>query len=130
LSRYFICAPTMMIRKKVLDELNGYDEDLAYEDFDFWIRSSRKYKYCFSDQLLVKKRIVEGSLSTRQYIRNSKILESTFKVCLKAEKLNRNLAEDRALTRRVVYECRQALLSGNFGMALKFAWLLDRLPGY
>lgn len=128
LSRYFICAPTMMIRRKVLDELKGYDEGLAYEDFDFWIRSSRKYKYCFSDKPLVKKRIVEGSLSTRQYIRNSKILKSTFNVCLKAERLNRNLSEDRALARRVAYECRQALISGNFGVAMKFAWLLDRLP--
>jgi glycosyltransferase involved in cell wall biosynthesis len=128
LSRYFICAPTMMIRRKVLDELNGYDESLAYEDFDFWIRSSRKYKYCFSDKSLVKKRIVEGSLSTRQYIRNSKILKSTFNVCLKAERLNRNQAEDRALARRVAYECRQALISGNLRVAMKFAWFLDRLP--
>ncbi len=130
LNRYFICTPTMMMRRKVLEELNGYDENLAYEDFDFWIRSSRKYKYCFSDKALAKKRIVEGSLSTLQYIRNSKILKSTFNVCLKAEKLNRNPAEHRALTRRVAYECRQALLSGNFGVALKFAWLLDRLPGH
>jgi hypothetical protein len=119
----------MMIRREVLEELNGYDETLAYEDFDFWVRSSRKYKYCFSDQPLVKKRMVKGSLSSRQYNRNSQILKSTLRVCLKAEKLNRNQAEDRALARRAAYECREALLSGNFRTALKFAWLLDRLPG-
>lgn len=129
LSRYFICTPTMMIRREVLEDLNGYDETLAYEDFDFWVRSSRKYKYCFSEKSLVKKRIVKGSLSSRQYIRNSLILKTTYKVCLKAEKLNRDRAEDRALARRAAYECRRALLSGNFRTALKFAWLLDRLPG-
>jgi glycosyltransferase involved in cell wall biosynthesis len=128
LRMYLICAPTMMIRRKVLTELNGYDESLAYEDFDFWIRSSRKYKYCFSEEPLVKKRIVENSLSSRQYIRNSRMLQSTFKVCLKAEKLNRDQVEDRALAGRVAYECRQALLSGNFRLALKFGCLLDRLP--
>jgi glycosyltransferase involved in cell wall biosynthesis len=128
LKRYFICAPTMMIRRKVLDDLRGYDENLAYEDFDFWVRSSRKYKYCFSDKILVKKRILEGSLSTRQYIRNSKILESTYQVCLKAEQLNQNKEEDRALAIRVAYECRQSLLSGNFHLAMKFAYLLDKLP--
>lgn len=127
LSRYFICAPTMMIRRKVLEKMNGYDEKLAYEDFDFWIRSSREYKYCFSNKILVKKRILAGSLSTRQYTRNSKILESTYQVCLKAEKLNRNQMEDRALARRSAYECRQALLSGNFRIAMKFAWLQARL---
>lgn len=129
LSRYFICTPTMMIKREVLEELNGYDETLAYEDFDFWVRSSRKYKYCFSDKPLVKKRLVKGSLSSLQYISNSQILKSTFKVCLKAEKLNRNRAEDLALAKRAAYECRQALLSGNFGMAVKFAWLVDRLQG-
>ena len=37
LRRYFICAPTMMIKREVLDRLGGYDENLAKEDFDFWV---------------------------------------------------------------------------------------------
>jgi len=128
LSRYFICTPTMMIRRKVLEELNGYDENLAYEDFDFWVRSSRKYKYCYTDQVLVKKRILKNSLSGRQYIKGSKLLESTYKVCLKAEKLNLYKRDHRALIIRAAYECRQSILSRNFGLATKFALLIDRTP--
>lgn len=30
LARYFICPPTMMVKKEVLDKLIGYDESLAY----------------------------------------------------------------------------------------------------
>jgi len=126
LSRYFICTPTMMIRRKVLEDLNGYDENLSYEDFDFWIRSSRIYKYCYTDQRLMKKRVLKDSLSKKQYIKNSEILESTYKVCLKAENLNQNKREKYALVRRSRYEFRQALISGNFYLAKKFASLIQR----
>jgi glycosyltransferase involved in cell wall biosynthesis len=128
LARYFICAPTMMVRRIVLEELGGYDETLAYEDFDFWVRSSRKYAYCFTDEALVKKRILSDSLSSRQYVRNSSILASTFTVCLKAEKLNRNRAEHVALAKRAAFEGRKAFLSGNLTMAMNFLLLIDRLP--
>jgi glycosyltransferase involved in cell wall biosynthesis len=128
LARYFICAPTMLIRRTVLEELDGYDESLAYEDFDFWVRSSRKYAYCFTEEPLVKKRILQDSLSSRQYIRNSSILASTFRVCLKAEKLNRNRAEHVALAKRAAFEGRKAFLSGNLSMAMKFLLLIDRVP--
>ena len=40
LDRYFICTPTMMMRRSMLDALGGYDERLSFEDFDLWVRSS------------------------------------------------------------------------------------------
>src|SRR5690606_13761265 len=46
IERFFICSPTMMFRREVIERLGGYDESLAYEDFDFWIRSSRDFYYC------------------------------------------------------------------------------------
>lgn len=126
LGRYFISAPSMMIRREVFDRLGGYDESLAYEDFDFWIRSARDYKYCYTDAILVKKRILQGSLSARQYKRDSDILRSTLKVCLKAERLNRNERERHALMKRARYEFRKALFSGNRQVASGFAGLLAR----
>ncbi len=36
LSTYFVAGPTMTVKKEVLDTMHGYDEQLAYEDFDFW----------------------------------------------------------------------------------------------
>ncbi|MEQ8423656.1 MAG: glycosyltransferase, partial [Cyclobacteriaceae bacterium] len=47
IDRYFISAPTMLIRREVLEKLQGYDESLAYEDFDFWVRSSRDFEYLY-----------------------------------------------------------------------------------
>lgn len=126
LAKYFICTPTMMTRKSIYDQLGGYDEDLFYEDFDFWIRSGRITKYCYTDKVLVKKRILKDSLSTRQYISNSQMLQSTYKVCLKAEKLNETDEDRRALVQRVKYEYRKALFSGNRQIAFDLSSILIR----
>jgi glycosyltransferase involved in cell wall biosynthesis len=119
LERYFICTPSMMMRRSVLDELRGYDEGLVYEDFDFWVRSARYWQYCFTDKLLVKKRIVPDSWSTRQYKKGSRHLESTLRVCLKARRMNRSPREDEALAKRLSYEIRQAVRTGHCKVARK-----------
>jgi glycosyltransferase involved in cell wall biosynthesis len=38
-----ICSVSALIKKSVFDFLGGYDETLAYEDLDSWIRASRVY---------------------------------------------------------------------------------------
>jgi glycosyltransferase involved in cell wall biosynthesis len=126
LSEYFICAPTMMTRRNVLEALDGYDETLTYEDFDFWIRSSKKFKYCYTDKILVKKRGVKDSLSGKQYTKNSSFLKSTLEVCKKAEILNENEEDRKALLRRIRYEFRQAMISGNKETAVEFLEMMQR----
>ena len=128
LSRYFICAPTMMIRKSVLDELGGYNEELSFEDFDFWIRSSRKYLYAFSDDILVKKRNLPNSLSKQQYRRNSKHFESTYTVCKTAVSLNRNAVEHKGLRRRILYEAK--MCAKNFKLIILIKYLSLMLRSY
>lgn len=112
--RYFICPPTMMMKREVLDALGGYDEQLKYEDFDFWIRSSRQFDYLFHKAPLVKKRIVPQSHSSRQFALRSNYMASTFRVCEKIFALNRTPEEDRLLLCRVHYEIRQCIKTLNF----------------
>jgi len=71
LSRYFICPPTIMGKREVYKELGGYDETLTFEDFDFLVRSSQKFKYCYSSAVLVKRRLVKGSQSDNQYTKGN-----------------------------------------------------------
>lgn len=123
LASYFISAPTMMIRREVLEELGGYDASLSYEDFDFWVRSSRNWRYHFSDKVMVKKRAVKGSLSSRQFRYGSVHDRSTYRVCTKALTLNRDLREHEALKKRLRYERKHALANGN----LRLAWDYHRL---
>ncbi len=125
IERYFICSPTMMFRKSVLDSLNGYDESLAFEDFDFWIRASRNFKFIYSPEVLVKKRIVSTSMSVRQFERSDPQRWSTLEVCKKIKQLNRNKEESKALKRRVFYELGVSLRSYDFKLGYSF-WKLLR----
>ncbi len=127
LSQYFIASPTMMIRKSVLDELDGYDENLSYEDFDFWVRSSSNYKYAFLNEKLTKIRRKHKSLSSGWYQPGDTQLYSTYLVCKKAQAINRTKEDTLALTKRARYELRQSFLSQNFNESKLFFQLLKDL---
>ncbi|MBL0740310.1 glycosyltransferase family 2 protein [Chryseolinea lacunae] len=127
LSTYFVSSPSMLVRKNVLDELGGYDETLAYEDFDFWVRSARRYKYAFINEALTKVRRKHQSLSSGWYVPGDPQLHSTYLVCRKAQKLNRDEGDNEALLKRVRYELRQSVFSQNYEEAERFYLLLKEL---
>jgi glycosyltransferase involved in cell wall biosynthesis len=129
LARYFIAAPTMMTRTQVIQDLKGYDENLSYEDFDFWVRSSIRYQYAFLNEKLTKIRKSKGSMSTGQYQAGDQQLHSTYLVCKKAQVLNRNDEEKKVLATRARYELRHSVLTSNPVEATLFFILLDDL-GY
>lgn len=126
ISRYFINSPSLMSRKSVFEELHGYDESLAYEDFDFLIRASRKFKFCYTPKVLVKKRILASSMSAGQFRKGSLQLLSTFRVCEKISRLNQNNKEGWALRHRILYEIRKALQLGEFELILRYLKLLTK----
>lgn len=128
IGRYFICPPTVMCTREVLNELNGYDESLTYEDFDFWIRSSRKFKYVYSPIVLVKKRITANAMANEQFNVFSKHSQSTFIVCEKILKLNKTQEENKALTGRIFYEIKLNLRLLNLKTVVNyfFLWLRNR----
>ncbi len=128
LAKSFISAPSMMIRKKVLDELNGYDEMLSYEDYDFWVRSARKYNYFFINDLLVKKRILKNSHGQAFYLKkNNQHLISTLKVHQKAMIQNQTIQENLALAISVRYHLRLSFFTENFELVPQFAHVLAKL---
>jgi len=127
LQRYYICTPSMLIRRDVLTRLGGYDEELYYEDFDFWVRSSRFYQYHFTDRILVKKRVLDKSMSKGQYLPGSKMLSSTLKVCRKAYSLCQTANDFKALAVRLRYEIRQSIIVGNYQVASGLNQLLQQV---
>ncbi len=129
LSTYFIPGPTMIVRREVFDTLGGYDEELSYEDFDFWVRSARIFQYAFLNERLTGIRKLRQSMSTGWYVPGDKQLHSTYLVCRKALHLNQDQGDTEALVRRVRYEFRQSVLSGNHPEAKLFYILLSELKG-
>jgi glycosyltransferase involved in cell wall biosynthesis len=122
-----ICSVSSMAKKSVYDFLNGYDETLAYEDLDFWIRSSRLYEFDFIDEILIKKRISANSLTTNFYDNRTsgfrKINLSTYFILKKAIKLNRTKEEDLAVQKRVHHEIIHTFNIKDYNLFFKNAGL-------
>ncbi|GAB3699956.1 hypothetical protein GCM10027592_26530 [Spirosoma flavus] len=127
LEKYFICTPTMLMRRDVLNQLGGYDESLAYEDFDFWVRSARTYQYAYLDEVLTLKRRLPTSLSAQVSYTDNKLLESTLVVCQKAFKLCQTPDELAALASRLRKFIRKAFYAEQFDLAERFSELLQRI---
>ncbi len=126
LERYFILAPTMVFTRKVFEQLGGYDETLVYEDFDFWVRSSREFHYAYLPEVTIYHREHGSSFSNRT--RELVFEESTFKVCQKALKLVRTRKEEKALQKRIDYHIRQCWLGEGKPLVPKYRRLRKKIP--
>lgn len=63
LTRPIIPALTVMARKRVFDEIGGFDEKLVYEDLDMWLRIARRYPLGYIDSPLARYRIHDRNIS-------------------------------------------------------------------
>jgi glycosyltransferase involved in cell wall biosynthesis len=131
LEKYYICTPTMMMRRSVLDELGGYDESLDYEDFDFWVRSARHYAYAYIDEVLTHKRRLPNSMSMQVIEPHNRLLASTLNVCYKAFDRCQTPDEYHALAGRVRQFLRKSFYAEQFELTEKFGDLLSHIesPG-
>ncbi|MCS7018751.1 MAG: glycosyltransferase [Cytophagales bacterium] len=128
LHRYCVCAPTMMMRRSVLLELGGYDETLSYEDYDFWVRSARRWQYWFVDSVSTVKRELPRSHGKKIYQRGFSLYRNTtLQVCRKAAALNCNTAENEALARMIRYQMRLCLRTGDWTNLRGFYELLQQI---
>ena len=126
-----MCSVSSMVKKSVFDALNGYDESLAYEDLDFWIRASRMYDFDFIDEILIQKRTVEDSLGTHFFKKNDargkKINQSTYLILKKAIKLNKTKKENKAVLKRIHFELILAYKTADYLLLLKYCLLATKL---
>ncbi|WP_434290090.1 glycosyltransferase [Clostridium botulinum] len=85
---YTICHPTVMIRKKALQDLKGYNFKYKYsEDIELWFRAIRNnFSILKIEDVILKYRLHENSKS---YIEKKLAAQDTFKARL--EYINENL---------------------------------------
>src|SRR5437867_2727496 len=57
----FIPAMTTLIRRECFTQVGTYDEDLCFEDWDMWMRISRKFRFAYDKIPAAKYRIVSSS---------------------------------------------------------------------
>lgn len=132
LTRYFINTATMMMRRDMLTSLGGYDETLAYEDFDLWVRSARNYRYAYIDEVLTQKRVLPNSLGQQIIKTDNTLLDSTWRVCQKAFVLCQTADEYKALADRIRQFIRKCFYTEHYKLAAQFGQLLIQIepPGF
>jgi glycosyltransferase involved in cell wall biosynthesis len=59
----YLPAPTILARRAALEEMGLYDETLAYEDFDMWLKLADRYEFRYLPAELVNYRVLASSLS-------------------------------------------------------------------
>ena len=128
LQKNIVCTPSMLMRKTMLDQIGGYNEALAYEDFDLWVRTSRQYAYAFTDAVVVRKRLLDSGLSQQFYRkRHNTLLASTLQICQYAAQQNTNIAQNLALAVCIRYHWRMSCFTQNYAIAQAFAQLLRQI---
>jgi glycosyltransferase involved in cell wall biosynthesis len=58
----FIPAMTTLIRRECFTQVGTYDEDLCFEDWDMWMRISRRFRFAYDKIPAAKYRIVSSSV--------------------------------------------------------------------
>ena len=126
-----ICSVSSLVKRDALLHTNGYDENLAYEDLDLWIRVARKYDFEYIDAVLAKKRELKNSLYHHFFLKNNKLSKrlqiSNYQILVKVFKLNKNRIEDRKMLKRVHTELFLNIKFYNLGLVFKYLILKMRI---
>ena len=122
-----LCSITALIKREVFENLEGYDETLAYEDYDFWIRAARIYHFDYIDKILVQKRVLKNSMYTLLEKKNNKKTNyfnySTYLILKKVIHLNNKKVEFIAMLKRIHFEMTVAFKTRNFKLLIKYVYL-------
>ncbi len=123
-----ICSVSALINKKIFKELNGYDENLIYEDYDFWLRMAREYSILYVDDIIVEKRKLSSSLGHTNTLKLNKrtrlFKHATYLIVQKTFKMNKNKLEDEASIKKIFFELKGNLKALNFLLFFKYIILI------
>jgi glycosyltransferase involved in cell wall biosynthesis len=125
LNKHFIPSPSTIFKKTVFDEIGGYNENLVFEDFDFWVRCASKYEFYYLPIISGQKTILDNSFSSFFFskTKSEKMLTSTLQTFKWASNIVNE--KDENINSGISYYIRQASLLGHFKLAISFKNLLN-----
>ena len=122
-----ICSVSSMVKKKVFDTIGFYNEKLAYEDLDIWVKASRIFDFEYIPKILVQKRETKTNLTSHFYKKlnrkTRKLNNSSYLILKNAFKLNKTKQEHKALLKRINYLSGVTFRNLNFDITLKLQLL-------
>jgi glycosyltransferase involved in cell wall biosynthesis len=66
IDRCFVATPTALMRTKVLFTLGGDNEALQVNDYDFWLRAAKQFKFLYDETPTMQYRIISTSISNKR----------------------------------------------------------------
>lgn len=83
-NRNFIPAMATLIRRQALVDVGMYDERLAYEDYDMWLRLAARYEFVYVPAVVARYRIVSTSMVRTIFAQPSPHFDFTvYLICMK-----------------------------------------------
>lgn len=80
----FIPAPAVMLKRTMFEKYGYHDEDIPYEDYEYWLRISRTELFFFINKPLVLKRWADTSLSNftvqNSHVKLQKMIDCDYRV--------------------------------------------------
>jgi len=77
----FICPPAVLFSRKALERVGAYNESLAYEDFDVWLRIAREFPvYRFNEAVIAYRKHPDSMSASVSKKRNARLLDSTIQI--------------------------------------------------
>jgi glycosyltransferase involved in cell wall biosynthesis len=111
LTENVIPQPGVMMRTAMVRDVGGYDESLAFEDYDMWLRLATRYSIGYEPGIVANYRILTTSFSRGSHRRRA-FLDSEAKML--AKHIGSSPENDAAIERRLVGIAGTAL---DFGIA-------------
>lgn len=117
-----MCSVSAMMRRKHFELLNGYNENLVFEDLDYWLRLSFDYEIAFLDHFLVEKRNLDSSFGNQFHQKNNfaRPINHSLMVIYKEALKRNNSKENKALLKRIHYSIEQCYRQNNWLYFFKF----------
>lgn len=119
----YICSVSGMYKRSIFESLEGYDEDLFFEDFDYWLRVCKKFELEFTDSVLVSKRALETSMGNGFFKKTettTHLHESFYVILKKCYRTNTQKKEYVALLKRIYKQSRWAIKTFNIKYIFRY----------
>lgn len=110
LAENVIPAPGTMLRTEALRAVGGFDESLAFEDYDMWMRLSAHYRVAYAQGIVCNYRVVDSGL-TRNIDRRVSVLSS--EADMLAKHIGNSRATDEIITSRLLPIAGEIMLLGS-----------------
>lgn len=110
-----IVGPCFLYRRQVHEQLGGYDEScFLAEDYDFWLRAARNFRFWPLHETLYEYRFHDGSLSASRRLEVNRMTELVLDRAMLA------VTDQRERTRALVAWGRRAATGGDTELATRY----------